>query len=264
MSARQRRRRLTAAEIDRFAAGLAQGSARQGRFERALRLVVQLWCRVVGWRLDVTGADDLPTRDGVPGAGCVIAAAPHRAWVEPFLLIAAWPPDGARLAWLADGRTVTSSWWRRRLLPRLGVIPVSGELSGPRAYAAMTTAALASGRALAIFPEVGPPSPPDRARRCSAGFAYLAIGAGAPVVPVVIGGTHRIVRGAPFSLDFLAAVESGAAEADDFSPAVSRRAHDLCRQTEASIAEILPRRTERADAMAPERERWRWLGRLLG
>lgn len=264
MAGMSRGRQLTDAELDRFAAGLTLGSTRQGRFERALRLLVRLWCRLVGWRIEVVGRADLPVRGGVPGAGCVVAVAPHRAWVEPFLLFAAWPEEAARLAWLADGHTVTRSWWRRRVLPRVGVIPVSGKRSGPKTYAAMTAAALAAGRALVIFPEVGPPSPPDRARKCSAGFAYLALGAGAPVVPVVVGGTHRIVRGSHFSLDFLAAEDPGRGGGVGFDPATRRRAHELRERVEASLAQVLPRRTAQADATAPEDERWRWLGSLFG
>ena len=234
-----------------------------GRLEVALD-VVDRDQPGIGWHIEVVGAADLPVRGGVPGAGCVVAVAPHRAWVEPFLLVAAWPEDAARLAWLADGHTVTRSWWRRRVLPRVGVIPVSGKRSGPKTYAAMTAAALAAGRALAVFPEVGPPSPPDHARSCSPGFAYLAIGAGAPVIPVVVGGTHRIVRGSSFSLDFLPAQHPGPAGGAGFDPAAREQAHELRRRTELAYEGLLPRRTAEADAKAPPDERWRWLGSLLG
>jgi 1-acyl-sn-glycerol-3-phosphate acyltransferase len=251
------------AELQRFVNRLARASSRQGWFERALRLVIRWWCRLVGWRIEARGATGLPRRGGVPGAGCVIAAAPHRAWIEPFLLVAAWPPDAGRLVWLADGRTVTRSWWRRRLLPSLGVIPISGTFTAPRAYAALAAEVLASGRALAVFPEVGPPSPPAETRPLSAGFAYLALGAGAPVVPVVVGGTHRIARGSAFSVDFLDAVDTGSAGIDPFTPDGRERAQDLQRAIARSLAAILPERTAQADAQAPARARWRWLGTLF-
>ena len=117
------------------------------------------------------------------GSGCLVACAPHRTWLEPFLLLAAWPEDAARLVWLADGTTVTRSWWRRRLLPRLGILPIERRAGGPGAYLEAAAAALAAGAALVVFPEKGPPSPPDRTRTIAPGFAYLARRAGARTCP---------------------------------------------------------------------------------
>jgi 1-acyl-sn-glycerol-3-phosphate acyltransferase len=248
----------------RFRAGLASRSTRQGWFERVLRVTIRAWCRLVDWRLVVGETGPLPLRDGVAGAGCVVVAAPHRAWVEPFLLAAAWPPGAARLVWLADGATVSRSWWRRRLLPRLGVIPIASQGGGPRAYAELAAEACRRGLAVVVFPEVGPPSPPARARRISPGFAYLALRAGAPVVPVVIGGTHHIVRGSRFSIDIGRALDPGAPVDDPFTPVARQRAHALVARFEQVVAARLPERTRAADAAAPPRDRWTWLARLFG
>ena len=254
---------LSAEDVRRFHAALARIPMRQGWFERALRVVIRAWCRAVAWRVSVTSAAPLPERDGVPGAGCVVVTAPHRAWLEPFLLLAAWPAGAARLVWLADGRTATRSWWRRRLLPRLGVIPITSG-SGPHRYAELAAAACERGLAVAVFPEVGPPSSPDRARRISAGFAYLALRAGAPIVPVVIGGTHHVVRGSSFSVDILPTVDGIASVPDPFTPAGRAQAGRLAERFEREVAAVLPERTREADAAAPERDRWTWLNRLLG
>ena len=191
------------ADVERFERAFASVPVRQGGFERLLRLVIRAWCRLVAWRVRIEGVEQLPVRDGVAGAGCVVAAAPHRAWVEPFLLFAAWPP------------------------------------------------------------EIGPPSPPDRARRISAGFAYLALGAGAPVLPVVIGGTHRLVRGSALTVDVPPPIESGDRRADPFAAPGRMRAHELNTELRAAITSTLPRRTAEADAAAPDVERWRWLGTLF-
>jgi 1-acyl-sn-glycerol-3-phosphate acyltransferase len=250
-------------DLRRFRDALATVRPRQGRFERLLRGVVSTWCRAVGWKLTVSGADSLPVRDGVPGAGCVVAVAPHRAWVEPFLLVAAWPAEAARLVWLADGRTATRSWWRRRLLPRLGVIPISARAGGPRAYAEQAALAVERGCAVVVFPEVGPPSPPARTRALSPGFAYLALRSGAPVVPAVVAGTHRLVRGSPLSVDFCAALEPGEAMPDPLTPPGRTRAGRLRGEVAEAMAGVLPSRTAWADAAAPARARWRWLGTLF-
>jgi 1-acyl-sn-glycerol-3-phosphate acyltransferase len=249
-------------DLRRFREALAHVPVRQGWVERLLRTVIRAWCRLVAWRI-VTTVAALPEQAGVAAAGCVVVAAPHRAWVEPFLLVAAWPPAAARLVWLADGRTVTRSWWRRRLLPRLGVIPVAATMGGPRAYAQLASAACERGLAVAVFPEVGPPSPPDQARRISRGFAYVSLQAGAPVVPVVVGGTHRIVRGSTFSLDIGATLGGPGASSDPFTPEGQERARALTERYERFVAAALPERTRQADAAAPARERWTWLGSLF-
>lgn len=246
-----------------FGDALAQLPTGQGRFERVLRGFVRGGVRVAGWRLEVRGLERLPRGTGPTAAGCLVVPAPHRAWVEPFLLLLAWPPDAARLVWLADGRTVVRSWWRRRVLPHVGVIPVGGDLKGPQRTIALAQAVLAAGGAVVIFPEVGPPSPPDHTRRISPGFAYVAVATGAPVIPVVIGGSHRIVRGSPFSLEILAPIEPGPPEPEALGPAARDRAHDLASRYAAFVNGLLPAHTALADARAPERARWRWLGRLF-
>jgi 1-acyl-sn-glycerol-3-phosphate acyltransferase len=249
---------------ERFLEALAKVPVRQGRLDSMLRWVFRAFSRIVGWHLDVNYAAGLPTgEDKVPGAGCVVVAAPHRAWVEPFLLFAAWPRDGARLVWLADGATVTGSWWRRRLLPRLGVIPIVGGVRGPRSYAEQAALALERGLALVVFPEVGPPSPDDEPRRISPGFAYIARQAGASVVPVVVGGTHHIVRGSTFSVDFLESIAAGPADRDAVSNAGRSEAHELARQYEAVVLGLLPSRNADVDALRPAEDRWSWLGRLF-
>lgn len=255
---------LAEPDVERFRSALRRLPARQGRFEQALRLVMRAWCWAVGWRIDIGPTDGLPAVTSArPGSGCVVACAPHRAWLEPFLLVAAWPPEAARLVWLADGRTVTRSWWRRRLLPRLGVIPIEVALGGPRRYAEAVAEVLAAGAAVAVFPEKGPPSPPHRSRTISPGFAYLARRAGAPIIPVVMAGTHAIVRGSTFSVRFLDAIQPGAADLESFRRESRRLAHELADGFAVAVNAELPALNELTDARRPVRERWRWLARLF-
>jgi 1-acyl-sn-glycerol-3-phosphate acyltransferase len=255
------------ADVRRFRSALRRMPKRQGHLELALRWLIRAGCRLVAWHVEIR-LGELPAQAGRRGAGrrgagCVVAVAPHRAWLEPFLLVAAWPPDAARLVWLADGHTVTRSWWRRQLLPRLGIIPITGCFGGPRAYAELAVVALAAGAALVVFPEVGAPSAPSQTRRISPGFAYLACAAGSPVIPVVTGGTHRILRGSSFSVDVLEAIEPTGAVSEVFSPPARKRAHELTTRYEAAVNQVLAARTVWADARRPERERWTWLATLF-
>jgi 1-acyl-sn-glycerol-3-phosphate acyltransferase len=252
--------------LGRFTAGLGRISWRQGLFERVLRGVIRAWCWAVGWRVTVHGLEALPRAPGrLPGGGCVIAVVPHRAWIDPFLLLAAWPTGAARLAWMGDGATMTRTRWRRWLLPRLGMVPIAPGSGGPRAYAELAAAVLAAGGSLVIFPEKGPPSPPEATRTIAPGFAYLALRSGAPVVPVVLGGTHRICRNVPFSVDLLPALAPFAEGPldDPFTATGRAAARAMVRAYAGAVSPTLRARTADADTGRPARERWRWLGTLF-
>jgi 1-acyl-sn-glycerol-3-phosphate acyltransferase len=251
-------------DLKRFREGLGRTAVRQGPLDGALRLLIRRVCRLVSWRVDATGFEGLPRgATGPPGAGCLVVAAPHRAWIDPFLLLAAWPPTAARLVWFGDGPTMTRSWWRRWLFPRLGMIPIAPGSGGPRAYASLAAQITAAGAALVVFPEKGPPSRSDETRTISPGFAYLALRAGAPVIPVVLAGTHRIVRGSSFTVDALDPIDVGPADAEVFSAAGRRRAASLTDRYRTMVGAVLPARSARADARRPERERGAWLATLF-
>lgn len=251
-------------DVQRFREGLGRASVRQGSVDRGLRLLIRGVCRLVSWRVDASGFENLPRGEtGRAGAGCLVVAAPHRAWIDPFLLLAAWPRGAARLVWFGDGPTMSRSWWRRWLFPRLGMIPIAPDSGGPRVYAELAAQVMSAGAALAIFPEKGPPSPPETTRTIAPGFAYLALRAGAPVVPVVLAGTHRIVRGSSFSVDALAALDVGEADEGVFSSPGRRRAAELTERYRMAVAAVLPDRSTFADARRPARDRWRWLATLF-
>jgi len=251
-------------DVQRFRDGLGDVSVQQGSIERGLRLLVRVVCRLVAWRVDANGFDGLPQRGADPaGACCLVVAAPHRAWIDPFLVLAAWPPTAARLVWFGDGATMSRSWWRRWLFPRLGMIPIAPGSGGPRAYASLAAQVLRAGAALVIFPEKGPPSPPDETRTIAPGFAYLALYAGAPVIPIVLAGTHRIVRGSSFTVDALAAIDVGPPDQQVFTPPGRRGAAELTERYRMAVANVLPARSAVTDARRPAREQWRWLATLF-
>jgi 1-acyl-sn-glycerol-3-phosphate acyltransferase len=251
-------------DLERFRVGLRRVAVRQGSLDRALRALIRGGCWLVAWRIESAGFDALPRGvAGRRGAGCLVVPAPHRAWVDPFLLLAAWPPTAARLVWFGDGPTMTRSWWRRWLFPRLGMIPISPRSGGPQAYADLAAEVTAAGAALVIFPEKGPPSPPESTRTISPGFAYLALRAGAPVIPVVLAGTHRILRGSSFTVDAMAAIDVGPADEAVFTGAGRRRAASISDRYRAVVNEILPARSALADARRPKRDRWPWLAALF-
>jgi 1-acyl-sn-glycerol-3-phosphate acyltransferase len=122
---------------------------------------------------------------------------PHRTWIDPFVLATLLPPE-PRLVFLGDGRAIYRSRLRRWVFARIGGVVPIWPGSGGRAFAAHLEAAdavLSSGAVFALFPEVGPPVPVDRARPFGRGIGYFAVRSGAPVVPLVLGGTHELFLG---------------------------------------------------------------------
>ncbi len=239
-----------------------------------IRLGLRCGAWLCAFRIDVRGHGNLPRRaDGSVAGGWILAGAPHRAWVDPLLVTLAWPAGAPRLVWLGDRPAMTRSWWRRRLFPHLGVIPVEPG-GGPAALAHTVDVArsvVASGAVLALFVERGAPSPSDRTRQIAGGFAWIALAARAPVVPVVIGGAHRIVRGSPFSVRFLAPLRTPAATpvtdprgevvplARGRRPAVDA----LVAAYRDAVAGTVREAAAWADVRAPSARRWPWLATLF-
>jgi 1-acyl-sn-glycerol-3-phosphate acyltransferase len=261
-----------------FRRALARIDARPSPLVGPIRALLRLGARLAGFRVVVEGQKILP-RDaaGRVAGGWILAGAPHRAWVDPLLLIVAWPAGAPRLAWLGDGPTLVRSWWRRLLLPRLGVIPIVPG-SGPRAmadHAAAARGVLGRGAVLALFVERGAPSHPQKTREIAGGFAWMSLAADAPVVPVVIGGAHRIVRGSPFIVRFLAPLPRPAASAGSVTGGPCVSAVDPIDRSRRAAAEALVdayrdavagpvgETAAWADARAPRAARWPWLATLF-
>jgi 1-acyl-sn-glycerol-3-phosphate acyltransferase len=147
------------------------------------------------FRLELKGQQNLPrTLAGRPAGGWICAGVPHRTWIEPFALFVLLPAR-PRLVMLADGPVMFRSGWRRFLIRRVGgVVPIwrGAGAVGFRAHLDAARQAISAGSVFALFPEVGPPSRPPEPRRLSRGIAHIAIHTGAPIVPVVFGGTHEL------------------------------------------------------------------------
>ncbi len=219
------------AERARYLAALRRVPARPGMLDRLVRVVVRAGFTLVGWRVGVDGLGNLPTgRDGRI-APCVLAAAPHRGWPDPFLVLLAWPRDAPHLAWFGDEVTMTRSWWRRRLLPRLGMIPIAAGTS-PGAVSAYLDAArivLERGCVLVAFPEKGPPSPRGATRTIAPGAAWLALAGGVPLVPVALAGYLETGLGTRFAVRVLAPIRADPGEG---APDRRRRGSEPGRQRE--------------------------------
>jgi 1-acyl-sn-glycerol-3-phosphate acyltransferase len=238
---RGRDRAPDAAQRARMRAAVARLPARQTRLDRALRLLVRAGFRLVGWSVTADGVERLPRDPAGRIVPCVLAVAPHRGWVDPFLLLLAWPRDAPRLVWFGDGPTMARSWWRRLLLPRLGMIPImpAATPGAIREHLADARMVLGHGSCLVVFPEKGPPSPRGRTRTVAPGAAWLTAAAGAPLVPVAIGGFLETGFGTRFRLRVIKPLVPAAVSPDTANGRRVARA-----TTESLAAALAPAVTE--------------------
>jgi len=169
-----------------------------------------------------------------------------------------------------DGPAIFRSRWRRFLVRRIGgVIPIwSGAgREAVEGYLSAAGAALDAGAVLCLFPETGSATPPGTARPFGSGLAYFALRTGAPIVPLVLGGTHQLYLHRRFRLEVLepvtwqelTGVALDTAPPKPWSSAERRLAHALTlalhERTAATVAAA-----HRATTLPLGRhKRWTWL-----
>ena len=133
-------------------------------------------------RLEVRGVDNIPV------GGQVIVASNHASNVDPPLIGGAFP---GRLRYLAK-----ESLFHVPLLGffvrALGAIPVTREDSQRAGTVIkLMLARLKKGESILIFPE-GTRSEGGRLKPLEGGVALLSVASGVPVLPVYIGGSHKV------------------------------------------------------------------------
>lgn len=228
---------------------------------------------VFRFRIEVEGREHLPRGvDGRPSGGWILAGAPHRTWVDPFAVLLALPLE-PRLVFFGDGRAMFRTWWRRFWVHRIGgLIPIWVRRYAPgieredvmATYVAAVRASLCAGAILALMPETGPPVPVDRARPFGRGVAYFALRTGAPVVPVVLGGTHLLFRGRRILVRILPPVHAPVLPpgTTPLAPVERRAARGFTGALEIAMAPHVTELHARAEPSPGTRRRWLWLTHL--
>ncbi len=146
------------------------------------------WIVLHLFRVTVSGLENIPQPP-------YIIAANHQAWFDPAFIIPFFP-ESPLIYTMAKRETVFNSAWKRRLLPMIGVFPISpnkGELDerGLRTVYQV----LERGGVMLIFPE-GRYSRGRALRPLKNGIGFFALNAGVPICPVAVRGTD-VLR--PFS-----------------------------------------------------------------
>jgi len=221
-------------------------------------------------RIEVIGLDRLPVEpDGRPAGGWIAAGAPHRTWVDPFVVALALPVE-PRLTYFGDGRAIFRSRWRRFVFRRIGgVIPIwpGGGRSAVEAHIAGARGALDAGAVLCLFPESGPAAPVGTARPFGLGVGYFALRSGAPIVPLALAGTEDLYRGRRLRLEILEPVTwqalvgapPGSPPPAPWAPEERATARRIVVALHERMSSAVARGHE-ATVVPPEvRRRWRWL-----
>jgi len=146
--------------------------------------------RLVGWlithlfRISVTGLENIPRPP-------YIIAANHRAWYDPAFIIPFFP-ERPVIYTMAKRETVFNRAWKRRLLPLIGVFPISpnkGDLDDQGLRTVYQV--LERGGVILMFPE-GRYSRGRGLRPLKNGIGYFALQAGVPISPVAVSGTDSL------------------------------------------------------------------------
>ncbi|HSE72329.1 MAG TPA: lysophospholipid acyltransferase family protein [Nocardioidaceae bacterium] len=155
-------------------------------FYRVLKVVLAAFFRVV-WRPTVVGVENIPR------TGPLILASNHLSFVDSMVIPMVVP---RRVAFLAKSDYFTgtgvkgalSRWW----FSGLGMIAVDrDDHRAAQASLDLALEVLERGEAFGIYPE-GTRSRDGRLYRGRTGVAWLALQAGAPVVPVALTGTEKL------------------------------------------------------------------------
>ena len=157
------------------------------------RPALEGWYRTaIGTARAATAALDLTTRveglENLPRSGPVILASSHNAYPD-FLPIGVAARKRGRFVRFMCRHDVWNKWWCAYPMTRMQHIPVDRE--APAGAYLKARRLLREGNAVGMFPEAGI-SFSYAVRSLMPGVASLARETGAPVVPVVQWGIHRI------------------------------------------------------------------------
>jgi 1-acyl-sn-glycerol-3-phosphate acyltransferase len=230
-----------------------------GRFRPNLWSALQarritLWLTLVGKRLlrftiEVEGLELVPR-----GEPLIVAAAPHRNWIDPFLILQVLPPL-PRTYFLAAADTTGDRWWKRLLIDLAGgMVPVATKGQLNRDGLELALAILRRGNRVGIFPEGWGPKPDPEILPLKRGVAFISQHSGCRVLPVALAGTSDLWRGKTLRVRIappLDAVPPGANRDEEQTYVES-----LC----AVLQDVMPAEpAEPPDGNKP----WRWLTRAL-
>jgi 1-acyl-sn-glycerol-3-phosphate acyltransferase len=156
---------------------------RPPRLYRVVRRVVRRLVLIL-FRVTVSGLENIP-------APPFIIAANHQAWFDPAFIIPFFP-EAPLIYTMAKRETVFNRGWKRRLLPLVGVFPISPRQGELDETGLRTVYQVLDRRGVVlIFPE-GRYSKGRALRPLKVGIGHFAIESGVPICPVSVRGTASL------------------------------------------------------------------------
>jgi 1-acyl-sn-glycerol-3-phosphate acyltransferase len=146
---------------------------------RLVRILVRLFFRV-----EVEG------QENVPAGGCLVVSN-HLSWTDTVFIAYALP-QRPMLHTMASRASVFNTRFKRWLMPRLGVFPVSRSRGNLDEEAINSVYALLDlGERVLVFPE-GAYGRDGQLRPLKEGVGYFALNSGKPLLPISVSGTARL------------------------------------------------------------------------
>lgn len=215
---------------------------------------IKLWLTLIGvgllrFRIEVEGLEHVP-----PGEPLIVAAAPHRSWIDPFLILTVLPPLPRTYFLAAVGTAGDRRWKRIAMSLAGGMVPVATRGSLNRDGLELALAILAQGNRIGIFPEGWGDKPGLEMLPLKRGVAFISEHSGRRVLPVALAGTTELWRGKTLRVRIAAPINVLLPGAD--------------RNEEQAFVDRL--RTVLVEATPPEppqpsdgKKPWRWLTKML-
>lgn len=178
------------------------------------------------YRCRVRGAENLPAH------GAAIVITNHKSNIDPVIVGMLFDRP---LAYMAKKELFRNAALRK-LISTLGAFPIDRG-AGDREALATSLDVLAHGGVLLMFPE-GHRQRDDEVHEFLPGAAMIALRSGAPVVPMAMDGTQRMLRGGRPGLPALRALIGPPLRFDDLPGRNSKTYHEAARRMRDAVAEL--------------------------
>jgi 1-acyl-sn-glycerol-3-phosphate acyltransferase len=207
-------------------------------------------------------------REHLPRGGYIVAAAIHRGWIDPLVVLRALPRE-PRVWFVGSAATAFDKRWKERLLHRTGGLLPVWRGGGIDVHVSAARAVIDEGAVLCLFIEGGIVGPPARVwPGARAGAGLLALRVGAPIVPIAIIGSEELYRGRRIAVRILPATTpsellGGAQLPEPDTRGELRSARAVVHAIAATIDDALPELAAAVYDPPGTERRWKGLTRLL-